>query len=109
MLIGKVEMVMQVEHVRLSIPKEQPLAVQQWDGLIAVNYAARAAGIARHERAGEALRKVGILEFVCHHAATRDEKQLSGFVFIRGLWCNCLLPEIVVFAGFSVHVAIMFC
>ncbi|CAK9270660.1 unnamed protein product [Sphagnum jensenii] len=59
-----------VEHVRLSIPKEQPLAVQQWDGLIAVNYAARAAGIARHERAGEALRKVGILEFVCHHAAT---------------------------------------
>jgi DNA polymerase eta len=71
-----------VEHVRLSIPKDQPLAVQQWDGLIAVNYAARAAGIARHERAGEALRKVGIPEFVFHHAATRDEKQLSGFVLI---------------------------
>jgi hypothetical protein len=34
---------------------------------------------------------------------------LSGFVFIRGLWCNCLLTEVVVFAGFSVHVAIMFC
>jgi nucleotidyltransferase/DNA polymerase involved in DNA repair len=92
MLIGKVEMVMQVEHVRLSIPKEQPLAVQQWDGLIAVNYAARAAGIARHERAGEALRKVGILEFVCHHAATCDEKQLSGFVLygVCGVIACCL-------------------
>jgi DNA polymerase eta len=55
---------MQVEHVRLSIPKDQPLAVQQWDGLIAVNYAARAAGIARHERAGEALRKCPDLHLV---------------------------------------------
>lgn len=49
----------QVEQVRLGIPTEQPLAVQQWDGLIAVNYAARAAGIVRHERVSEALRKVG--------------------------------------------------
>jgi nucleotidyltransferase/DNA polymerase involved in DNA repair len=48
----------QVEQVRLGIPTEQPLAVQQWEGLIAVNYAARAAGIVRHERVSEALRKV---------------------------------------------------
>lgn len=34
----------QVEQKRLNIPTEVPCAVQQWDGLIAVNYAARAAG-----------------------------------------------------------------
>ena len=32
----------QVEAKRLGIPREVPLAVQQWEGLIAVNYAARA-------------------------------------------------------------------
>lgn len=37
----------QVEHERLGIPRDVPLAVQQWDGLIAVNYAARAAGVKR--------------------------------------------------------------
>ena len=40
----------QVEHRRLQIPSSQPLAVQQWEGLIAVNYAARAKGITRHMR-----------------------------------------------------------
>jgi hypothetical protein len=40
----------QVEHRRLKIPSSQPLAVQQWEGLIAVNYAARAKGITRHMR-----------------------------------------------------------
>eukprot|EP01041_Mallomonas_annulata_P001156 gene1156-2241_t len=33
----------QVEHKRLGIPITEPLAVQQWDSVIAVNYAARAA------------------------------------------------------------------
>ena len=47
----------QVEHVRMSIPREEPLAVQQWDGLIAVNYAARARGITRHMRVAEAKAK----------------------------------------------------
>jgi DNA polymerase eta len=37
----------QVEHVRLGIPLDKPLAVQQWQGLIAVNYAAREKGIKR--------------------------------------------------------------
>lgn len=37
----------QVEHVRLGIPREQPLAVQQWTGLLAVNYAARPYGVKR--------------------------------------------------------------
>lgn len=44
----------QVEHRRLDIPRDIPLAVQQWDGLIAVNYPARARGITRHMRAKEA-------------------------------------------------------
>lgn len=47
-----------MEHVRLGIPREVPLAVQQWEGLIAINYAARAAGITRHERVHQAMRKV---------------------------------------------------
>lgn len=53
-----------VEHVRLGIPTEVPLAVQQWEGCIAVNYAARAAGIVRHERVSEALRKCPELQLV---------------------------------------------
>eukprot|EP00198_Chlamydomonas_reinhardtii_P010781 XP_001700118.1 DNA polymerase eta/iota [Chlamydomonas reinhardtii] len=44
----------QVEQKRLGIPREQPVAVQQWDGLIAINYAARAAGVTRHMRVREA-------------------------------------------------------
>ncbi|KAJ3294104.1 DNA-directed DNA polymerase eta rad30 [Rhizoclosmatium sp. JEL0117] len=35
----------QVEQVRLGLPRDQPLAVQQWQLLTAVNYAARAFGI----------------------------------------------------------------
>lgn len=31
----------QVEMRRLGVARDQPLAVQQWDGVIAVNYAAR--------------------------------------------------------------------
>jgi DNA polymerase eta len=31
----------QVEHKRLNIPTSTPLAVQQWGGVIAINYAAR--------------------------------------------------------------------
>ncbi len=44
----------QVEHRRTGIAREEPLAVQQWEGLIAVNYAARARGISRHMNVKEA-------------------------------------------------------
>ncbi|EKX48195.1 DNA polymerase eta, replication coupled repair, partial [Guillardia theta CCMP2712] len=44
----------QVEHRRTGISREEPLAVQQWEGLIAVNYPARARGITRHMRVEEA-------------------------------------------------------
>ncbi|RHY29409.1 hypothetical protein DYB32_009689, partial [Aphanomyces invadans] len=37
----------QVEHERLGIPHSEPLAVQQWGSLLAVNYAARPFGVAR--------------------------------------------------------------
>eukprot|EP00741_Cyanophora_paradoxa_P000254 tig00000402_g246.t1 len=37
----------QVEAKRLNLDPSIPLAVRQWDGLIAVNYAARAKGVAR--------------------------------------------------------------
>jgi hypothetical protein len=42
----------QVEMKRLGIPREIPCAVQQWEGLIAVNYPARNAGVTRHMRVG---------------------------------------------------------
>jgi len=44
----------QCEHVRLGIPSSTPLAVLQWNGLIAVNYAARAAGVKRMALAADA-------------------------------------------------------
>lgn len=44
----------QVEHKRLGIPKQIPLGVQQWNSLIAVNYAARDAGVKRGFSASEA-------------------------------------------------------
>ena len=36
------------EGVRLGLDKTVPIAVQQWQGLIAINYPARAFGITRH-------------------------------------------------------------
>ncbi|KAJ3182699.1 DNA-directed DNA polymerase eta rad30 [Geranomyces variabilis] len=58
----------QVEHVRLGIPTDVPLCVQQWQGLIAVNYAARAAGIKRHCNVTEARKLCPEARFV--HVAT---------------------------------------
>ncbi|KAI8906096.1 hypothetical protein DFJ77DRAFT_412911, partial [Powellomyces hirtus] len=56
------------EHVRLGIPIETPLCVQQWQGLIAVNYAARAAGIKRHSTADDARKRCPEVQLV--HVAT---------------------------------------
>jgi DNA polymerase eta len=38
----------QVEQVRLNLSPAVPLAIQQWQNVIAVNYAARAANVTRH-------------------------------------------------------------
>ncbi|OJJ48384.1 hypothetical protein ASPZODRAFT_62406 [Penicilliopsis zonata CBS 506.65] len=44
----------QCEMVRLGTSRDTPLAVQQWDSLIAVNYAARPFGVSRMISAAEA-------------------------------------------------------
>ena len=46
----------QVESRRLGLAADVPLAVQQWGGLLAVNYAARPFGVKRGMRVEEALR-----------------------------------------------------
>ncbi|KNZ58091.1 hypothetical protein VP01_19g9 [Puccinia sorghi] len=58
----------QFEQARLKIPPDKPLAVQQWRGLIAVNYPARAFGITRHLPFDEARKKCP--DLICVHVAT---------------------------------------
>ncbi|SGY21900.1 BQ5605_C016g08290 [Microbotryum silenes-dioicae] len=60
-----------MEMARLGIDPATPLAVQQWQGLIAVNYPARKFGITRHETPAEALKKCPHLVMV--HCATYKE------------------------------------
>jgi DNA polymerase eta len=61
----------QCEGVRLSIADDQPLAVQQWQALIAVNYPARPFGVGRHITAGEA--KKLCPDIILQHVATWKE------------------------------------
>ncbi|KAI3327195.1 impB/mucB/samB family protein [Xylariaceae sp. AK1471] len=61
----------QCEMVRLGIDKEQPLAVQQWQGLIAINYPARKFGIGRHCTVTEAKKLCPNL--IAQHVATWKE------------------------------------
>ena len=61
----------QCEMVRLGTPRDTPLAVRQWDSLIAVNYPARSFGITRMLSATEA-RKL-CPDIVLQHVATFRE------------------------------------
>ncbi|OXV10385.1 hypothetical protein Egran_01854 [Elaphomyces granulatus] len=61
----------QCEMVRLGTPPETPLAVQQWESLIAINYAARPFGITRMISAVEAKKRCPGL--VLQHVATFRE------------------------------------
>ncbi|KAJ4514322.1 N-acetyltransferase eso1 [Exophiala dermatitidis] len=61
----------QCEMVRLGVSETQPLAVQQWQGLIAINYPARAFGLNRHVTVTEA--KTKCPELVVQHVATWRE------------------------------------
>lgn len=61
----------QCEMVRLDVPRDQPLAVQQWQGLIAINYPARAYGLNRHVTITEAKEKCP--DIICQHVATWKE------------------------------------
>ncbi|KDO33690.1 hypothetical protein SPRG_19302 [Saprolegnia parasitica CBS 223.65] len=47
----------QVEAVRLGIPDGEPVAVQQWGSLLAVNYAARPYGVSRSDYIADARKK----------------------------------------------------
>ncbi|KAI1395039.1 sister chromatid cohesion protein Eso1 [Hypoxylon fuscum] len=61
----------QCEMVRLGIAEDQPLAVQQWQGLIAVNYPARSFGIGRHCTVTDA--KNMCPKLIAQHVATWRE------------------------------------
>jgi DNA polymerase eta len=57
--------------VRLGVPEGQPLAVQQWQGLIAINYPSRKFGLGRHITATEA--KKLCPDIILQHVATWRE------------------------------------
>lgn len=61
----------QCEMVRLGVPPDQPLAVQQWQGLIAINYPARAYGLNRHVTVAEAQKACP--NIIVQHVATWKE------------------------------------
>ncbi|TKA24301.1 hypothetical protein B0A50_06771 [Salinomyces thailandicus] len=61
----------QCETVRLGEDPAKPLAVQQWQGLIAINYPARAYGLNRHVTITEAKEKCP--DLICQHVATWKE------------------------------------
>ncbi|KAF2485140.1 hypothetical protein BDY17DRAFT_277386 [Neohortaea acidophila] len=61
----------QCETVRLGIDPSLPLAVQQWQGLIAINYPARAFDLTRHVTITEAKEKCPSI--ICQHVATWKE------------------------------------
>ena len=61
----------QCESIRLELPEDQPLAVQQWGGLIAINYPSRAHGVTRFMDMAEAKRRCPDLLF--QHVATWKE------------------------------------
>ncbi|EUC48324.1 hypothetical protein COCMIDRAFT_87591 [Bipolaris oryzae ATCC 44560] len=61
----------QCETVRLGIDPSKPLAVQQWQGLIAINYPAREFGLNRHVTSTEALKQCP--DLILQHVATWKE------------------------------------
>jgi DNA polymerase eta len=61
----------QCEMVRLGLDEGIPLAVQQWQGLIAINYPARKFGLGRHVTATEAKKLCS--DIVLQHVATWRE------------------------------------
>ena len=61
----------QCEMVRLGVPEDQPLAVQQWQGLIAINYPARSYGLGRHVTIEDAKRLCP--DIIAQHVATWRE------------------------------------
>lgn len=69
------------ERVRLGLDPEEPLVVQQWDMLIAVNYPARTFGISRMDKASEVKKRCPQVRMV--HVATYKEGEKE-----PGYWAN---------------------
>ncbi|TIB70327.1 DNA/RNA polymerase [Wallemia mellicola] len=63
----------QFERKRLNLPLDAPIVVQQWSGLIAISYPARAYGITRHENIFETKAKKKCPNLVPVHVATYKE------------------------------------
>lgn len=61
----------QCEMIRLAVPLDKPLAVQQWQGLIAINYPAREFGLNRHVTITEAKKQCP--DLIMQHVATWRE------------------------------------
>lgn len=74
----------QCEMVRLGTPRDIPLAVRQWDSLIAVNYPARAFGITRMITAAEAREKCP--QIVLQHVATFREGEGGRWAYRDDSW-----------------------
>ncbi|EGD88062.1 hypothetical protein H112_04541 [Trichophyton rubrum D6] len=72
----------QCEMIRLNTPRDQPLAVQQWQSLIAVNYAARPFGVSRMITAAEA-RKL-CPQLLTPHVATFREGEGEHWAYREG-------------------------
>ncbi|EIE75413.1 hypothetical protein RO3G_00117 [Rhizopus delemar RA 99-880] len=64
-----------IEQVRLGIPSDVPAAVQQWNTLIAVNYPARKAGVARHSTTEEAKELCPEIKFMHVPTYAADERE----------------------------------
>ncbi|THH26302.1 hypothetical protein EUX98_g7885 [Antrodiella citrinella] len=69
------------EQVRLGADPSEPLVVQQWDSLIAINYPARKYGISRMDKAKDAKKRCPHLRLV--HVATYKEGEKE-----PGYWEN---------------------
>lgn len=72
-----------VETVRLGLDPSTPLAVQQWRGVIAVNYAARSFGVNRMDHTDEVRRKCPEIRLV--HVETLGGEGKSGDVEDEGV------------------------
>ncbi|KAM5435839.1 N-acetyltransferase eso1 [Microsporum ferrugineum] len=72
----------QCEMVRLNTPRDQPLAVQQWQSLIAVNYPARPFGVSRMITAEEA--KKLCPQLLTPHVATFREGEGENWAYREG-------------------------
>lgn len=81
----------QCEMVRLGVPEDRPLAVQQWQGLIAINYPARAYGLNRHVTIQEAQQKCP--EIIVQHVATWKEGE-TGWAYRDDAYTNSATQKV---------------